>query len=142
MNIWFDPDRSIDDCFLPFDHGLCAHLGIRLVARGEDWLSATMPVDDRTRQPAGLLHGGATVALAETVGGAASYLCLDPAIHAAVGQEINASHIRSAREGLVTATARPLRIGSRSHVWQITVRDEAQRLVSECRLTNAILARR
>lgn len=115
-------------------------LGIRFDAFGEDWLSATMPVDARTHQPFGLLHGGASVALAETLGSTAAMLCLDPAAHLAVGLEINANHLRGVRSGTVTGTARPLHVGRSTQVWEIRIVDEADRLVCISRLTVAVVA--
>ncbi|HYL03173.1 MAG TPA: hotdog fold thioesterase [Dehalococcoidia bacterium] len=116
-------------------------LGIRITEIGPDYLRATMPVNERTHQPFGVLHGGASVALAETVGSMASTLCVD-AEHLCLGQDINANHLRSISSGLVTATARPFHLGSRSHVWHIEIRDERERLVCVSRLTMAVVERR
>ncbi len=104
---------------------LVAHLGIQIIEQGEDFLRGTMPVDQRTHQPFGLLHGGASVALAETLGSLAGNLCLDPAVSMAVGLEISANHIRSVTEGVVTGTARPLHVGRNTQVWDAVVTDEA-----------------
>src|SRR5580658_1372779 len=120
---------------------LSAHLGIRYTEIGPDYLRATMPVDARTHQPAGILHGGASVALAESVGSVGANLCLDMNMQVCVGQEINANHLRPVRSGLVTATARPYHIGSRSQVWHVEIADEQGKLVCVSRLTMAILAR-
>jgi 1,4-dihydroxy-2-naphthoyl-CoA hydrolase len=117
-------------------------LGIRFTQLGEDFLRATMPVNERTHQPFGLLHGGASVALAETVGSVASMLCVDAERYMCVGQEINANHVRGKSHGTVTATARPFHLGGRSHVWHIEIRDEDERLVCVSRLTMAIVERR
>ena len=117
-------------------------LGIRFTEVGPDFLRATMPVNERTHQPFGLLHGGASVTLAETLGSVASMLCVDPEQHLCVGQEINANHLRGLSSGTVTATARPFHLGSRSHVWHIEIRDESERLVCVSRLTMAIVERR
>jgi 1,4-dihydroxy-2-naphthoyl-CoA hydrolase len=117
-------------------------LGIRFTEIGEDFLRATMPVNARTHQPFGLLHGGASVTLAETVGSVASILCVDDRQYLCVGQEINANHLRGVSSGTVTATARPFHLGARSHVWHIEIRDESERLVCVSRLTMAIVARR
>lgn len=122
--------------------GLMEHLGIRITTIGEDWIAATMPVDPRTRQPAGLLHGGASVALAESIGSIGAYLCIDRSRYELVGTEINASHLRAVQAGHVTGTARPLRVGRRQHVWQIDITDEQQRLTCVSRLTMAILDKR
>ena len=92
---------------------------------GDDFIRATMPVDERTRQPFGLLHGGASVALAETLGSTGANMCVDRSRYRCLGQEINANHVRAARSGRVTGTARPLHIGGRSQVWSIDIADEA-----------------
>jgi 1,4-dihydroxy-2-naphthoyl-CoA hydrolase len=109
---------------------------------GPDYLRATMPVDDRTRQVMGVLHGGASAALAETIGSFAANMCVDTNRFMCVGQEINANHLRPVAGGLVTATARPFHIGSRSQVWHIEIHDERQRLVCVSRLTMAVVDRR
>jgi len=115
-------------------------LGIVFTEIGEDFIRGTMPVDDRTRQPLGLLHGGASVALAETLGSTGANLCVDDS-RLCLGQEINANHVRSARTGTVTGTARPLHIGGRSQVWGIDIVDEAGALVCVSRLTMAVIPR-
>jgi len=117
-------------------------LGIRFTEVGPDFLRASMPVNERTHQPFGLLHGGASVTLAETIGSVASMQCVDPERYQCVGQEINANHLRGLASGTVTATARPFHLGSRSHVWHIEIRDESERLVCVSRLTMAIVERR
>ena len=126
------------------EHGrrsLSGYLGIRVTEIGADFLRATMPVNEHTQQPFGVLHGGASVALAETVGSLAAMLCIDPA-YLALGQDINANHVRSVSAGLVTATARPFHLGRSSHVWHIEIRDEQDRLVCVSRLTMAVVERR
>lgn len=116
------------------------HLGIEFTGFGDDFIAARMPVDRRTIQPMGLLHGGASVALAETVGSVASALCLeDPTKQSPVGVEINANHLRAVREGFVYATCKPVRVGRTIHVWQIDIRDESGRLTCTSRLTIAIV---
>jgi 1,4-dihydroxy-2-naphthoyl-CoA hydrolase len=120
---------------------LPGYLGIRVTEIGEDFLRATMPVNEHTHQPFGVLHGGASVALAETVGSLAAMLCVDPST-IALGQDINANHLRSISSGLVIATARPFHIGRTSHVWHIEIRDEQERLVCVSRLTMAVVERR
>lgn len=118
------------------------HLGIEFTAFGDDYLEASMPVDERTVQPARLLHGGASVALAETVGSVASQLCIeDMGEQMAVGLEINANHLSPARSGKVIGRVSPLRIGRRIHVWQIDIRDETGRKICVSRLTIAVVAR-
>ncbi|MGO9802229.1 MAG: hotdog fold thioesterase [Steroidobacteraceae bacterium] len=119
---------------------LPGYLGIRITEVGPDFLRATMPVNEHTHQPFGVLHGGASVALAETVGSMASMLCVDSG-YLALGQDINANHLRKVSSGLVTATARPFHLGRTSHVWHIEIRDEQERLVCVSRLTMAVVAR-
>jgi len=119
---------------------LIEHLGLRFTEIGPDYVRATMPVDARTRQPMGLLHGGASVVLAETLGSTAALLCVD-AEHQCVGLDINANHVRAARSGLVTGTARPLHLGGRTQVWSIEIVDAAQKLVCVSRLTVAVIQR-
>jgi 1,4-dihydroxy-2-naphthoyl-CoA hydrolase len=121
---------------------MAGYLGIRFTEVGPDWLRATMPVVERTHQPFGLLHGGASVTLAETLGSVASLHCVDAQQYTCVGQEINANHLRGISSGTVTATARPFHLGNRSHVWHIEIRDESERLVCVSRLTMAIIERR
>lgn len=113
-------------------------LGIEFLQIGPDVLRARMPVDGRTKQPMGLLHGGASVLLAETLGSAAANLSL-PEGQYAVGLDINANHIRAARDGWVTGECRPVHLGRTTHVWQIEIRDDAQRLVCTSRITMAVL---
>ncbi|BDU14989.1 hotdog fold thioesterase [Lysobacter auxotrophicus] len=115
-------------------------LGIVFTEIGHDFIRATMPVDERTRQPYGLLHGGASVLLAETLGSSAGMLCVGED-EACVGIEINANHLRGVREGTVTGTARPLHVGGRTQVWEIRIEDERQRLVCVSRITLAVIAR-
>ncbi|QNH19348.1 esterase [Xanthomonas sp. GW] len=119
---------------------LIAHLGIVFTEAGPDWLRATMPVDARTLQPYGLLHGGASVVLAETLGSSAGNLCVG-ADRICVGLEINANHLRAARAGSVTGTARPLHVGRATQVWEIRVEDAAGKPVCVSRLTLAVIAR-
>ena len=121
---------------------LPGYLGIKVTEIGPDYLRATMPVAAHTHQPFGVLHGGASVALAETVGSLAALLCVDGEKYMCLGQEINANHLRAISQGTVTATARPFHIGSRSHVWGIEIRDERDRLVCVSRLTMAVVDRR
>ncbi len=115
------------------------HLGIVITEAGDDWLRGTMPVDARTRQPYGLLHGGASVVLAETLGSMAGGLCVDPSLYAVVGLEINANHLRAAREGLVTGTARALHVGRSTQVWEIRIENPAGKPVCISRLTLAVI---
>jgi 1,4-dihydroxy-2-naphthoyl-CoA hydrolase len=121
---------------------LAEHLGILVTEIGPDYLRATMPVSAHTHQPQGILHGGASVALAETVGSLAANLCVDREKYVCVGQEINANHLRPASSGVVTGTARPFHVGGRSQVWGIEIRDENGKLVCVSRLTMAVVERK
>lgn len=114
-------------------------LGIVFTEIGPDFLRATMPVDARTHQPYGLLHGGASVLLAETLGSTAGMLCVEEG-RGCVGIEINANHLRGVRSGTVTGTARPLHVGGRTQVWEIRIEDDSARLVCVSRLTLAVVA--
>src|ERR1700687_4439587 len=118
---------------------LIEHLGIEFTEIADDFIRGTMPVDGRTRQPYGLLHGGASVALAETLGSTGAVMCVDKAGFLCVGQEINANHVRSTRRGQVTGTARPVHLGGRSHVWAIEIVNDEQHLVCISRMTVAIV---
>lgn len=138
MSIWFR-QLSLDELNHKTQNNMCGHLAMEFTEIGPEHLSARMPVDSRTTQPAGLLHGGASVALAETLGSFAAYLCVDPHSKACVGQEINANHLRAVRNGWVTGTARPLHIGARSQVWDIRIRNESDALVCVSRLTVAVV---
>jgi len=139
--IWFDKELSLEK-IRPLGPGTMAqHLGIEWVEVGNDYIKARMPVDHRTIQPYGLLHGGASCALAETVGSVASAMVVDHSKYFCVGLEINANHVRSARQGFVTGTAAPLHLGSTTHVWDIKIHNEEGKLVCISRLTVAILKR-
>lgn len=116
-----------------------ALLGITFIEVGEDYLVATMPVDERTHQPAGILHGGASVVLAETLGSIASYMCIDPNKHIAVGLEVNANHIRPVSSGLVKGVCKPLHIGAKTHLWEIKLYTDKGKMNCVSRLTVAIL---
>jgi uncharacterized protein (TIGR00369 family) len=117
------------------------YLGIEFTEVSDDFIRGTMPVDGRTRQPYGLLHGGASVALAETLGSTGATMCVDATQYQCVGQEINANHVRPARTGLVTGTARPVHLGGRTQVWIIDIVNEAGKLVCTSRLTMAVIRR-
>ncbi len=114
-------------------------LGIEFTTVEDDALYARMPVNERTRQPMGILHGGASVVLAETIGSVASYYVIDPQIYVAVGMEINANHLRPVREGFVNAVCKPVHLGKSSHVWDIRLFDDQERPVCISRLTVAIV---
>jgi len=137
----FNSDLSIEALNAFSADTLVSHLGIEFTEIGPDFMTARMPVDSRTVQPFRQLHGGASVSLAESLGSVASFALIDPATQAAVGLEINANHLRGVRAGFVYATARSLHIGRRTHVWDIRIVDEAERLVCVCRLTMAIVDR-
>ena len=124
------------------DAGMAHAIGIQIITLTPERVVATMPVDDRTRQPFGLLHGGASAALAETVASLGAFMNIDPKTQAAVGVELNANHIRGKREGIVTATATPLQRGRTIHVWDIHIEDEESRLVCASRCTLAIVTHR
>lgn len=138
-NIWFDKDLSIDQLKELGKETMSEHLGFEWLEVGENFLSGSLPVDHRTKQPYGLLHGGASCVLAETLGSVASAMVVDNTKFICVGMEINANHVRSARQGKVIGKATPLHLGSSSHVWDIRIHDEAGKLVCVSRLTVAIL---
>lgn len=124
------------------ENTLMRTLDIVYTDAGPDFLTATMPVNSRVHQPMGLLHGGAMVALAESVGSAASLILVNPEKQEVRGIEISANHVRSIREGVVTGTARILHQGKSVHLWEIRITDEKNRLISLCKLTNMILPKR
>jgi 1,4-dihydroxy-2-naphthoyl-CoA hydrolase len=140
-SIWFNKDITLDDISFT-GKTMGSHLGMQWVEIGTDFLTMSMPVDERTKQPYGLLHGGASCAMAETAGSGASALVIDPSKFICVGLEINANHIRGVKEGLVVATATRLHLGSSTHVWDIKLHDQNEKLVCVCRLTVAILAKK
>lgn len=142
MSIWFQKTLQITDIQPLGKNTMGEHLGMVFTELGDDYLKATMPVDHRTKQPYGLLHGGASVALAETLGSVGAALTIDPLKAICVGQEINANHLRSVREGLVTGIAKPIHIGANSQVWEIKIYDESEMLVCISRLTVAVLRSR
>jgi 1,4-dihydroxy-2-naphthoyl-CoA hydrolase len=114
---------------------MTAHIGIEFTEVGEDFIAGRMPVDERTRQPFGILHGGAHVVLAETLGSVGANLTLDPAKAHAVGLDINSNHIKSVREGWVYGTARPVHLGAKTQVWEIKICNEQNELLNISRLT-------
>ena len=135
--IWFRP-YTLEQVHFKRE-SLASQLAIEFIELGADYLKGRMPVDDRTRQPYGILHGGASVALAETLGSVAAGLVIDPDKFQAVGQEINANHVRAVAEGFVIGTTRPLHIGKRSQVWDIRILNEQDKLVCVSRITMAVL---
>lgn len=138
MSIWKSA-QTLAELNAWSEHTMVRHLDIVFSEMGDDFLRATMPVDDRTRQPYGLLHGGASVVLAETLGSTGATLCVDRSKYICVGQEINANHVRSARHGVVTGTARAVHIGGRTQVWAIEITDETHDLICISRLTIAVV---
>jgi len=121
---------------------LVTHLGIEFTQVGEDFIEAKMPVDHRTHQPLGLLHGGASVSLAETLGSVGAACCIDITKQYCVGLEINANHIKSVRDGFVYGVTRPIHVGKKTHVWEIKISNEAKELVCLSRITMAIIDRK
>jgi len=138
MAIWFR-DYTPQELNHIMKDTLITHLGIEIVEIGDDFLKARMPVDKRTRQPMGILHGGASVVLAETLGSGASNLVLNRDEWYAVGLEINANHVRSVAGGYVTGTARPIHLGKTTQVWEMQIHDEEGNLVCVSRMTNMVL---
>jgi 1,4-dihydroxy-2-naphthoyl-CoA hydrolase len=140
MSIWRSL-QSLEELNGKHRDTLIGNLGIVFTEIGEDFVRGTMPVDKRTVQPYALLHGGASVALAETLGSMGAAMCVDANEFQVVGQEINANHVRAARSGLVTGTARPVHLGGRTHVWSIDIVNDAQKLVCISRITMAVIKR-
>lgn len=136
--IWITP-FTLEELNQRAENSLSAHLGIEFTEVGGDFLTASMPIDQRTHQPMGIMHGGASSALAETVGSAAANYCIDQHQYVCVGLDLNINHIRSVRSGFVRAVATPFHLGKTTQVWDIKIWDESKRLVSVARLTVAIL---
>ena len=130
---------SLDQLNSKSNDNMVSHLGIVFTAIGEDFIEATMPVDSRTKQPMGLLHGGANVVLAETLGSVAASLTIDHEKQTVVGLEINANHLKSVREGIVKGTTKPIHLGKSTQVWEIKIVNEANNLCCISRITMAIL---
>lgn len=138
--IWFNDKLPDPEAANAMSAGTLAEaLGIVIESFDDDSVSGSMPVDERTHQPYGLLHGGASVALAETLGSLGAALTVDPARFRVVGLDINANHVRGVRDGRVTATARPLHLGRTTQVWSIEQRDGDERLTCVSRLTMAVI---
>ncbi len=142
MAIWFNTSVTTQQIQPLCNNTLGGHLGIEFTEIGDNYMKARMPVDDRTRQPFGLLHGGASAALAETLGSVASAMIIDPKLYYCVGMEINANHIRGVKDGYVFGTVLPLHIGGTTHVWDIRIIDSQEKLVCVSRLTVAVLKKR
>jgi 1,4-dihydroxy-2-naphthoyl-CoA hydrolase len=140
MSIWFRK-YAIDEARKFQQNTMGEHLGIEVTDIGPDYLEARMPVDGRTMQPDRILHGGASVALAETLGSVGGSMCVDRERFQVVGVEINANHLRPATDGHVTGRASPVHLGRRTQVWNIEIRDDRKRLVCVSRLTIAVIER-
>lgn len=138
-NIWFHKNITIEQIAQFDGDSMAKHLGLKWVEIGDDFLKLSMPVNEKTRQPYGFVHGGASCVLAETVGSVASALVIDLEKYYCVGLEINANHLRSVSSGWVTAVCRPLHLGRKTHVWDIKIYDDTERLYCVSRLTVAIL---
>jgi 1,4-dihydroxy-2-naphthoyl-CoA hydrolase len=140
--IWFNKDLKAADLAPLRKNTLVEHLNIQVTEVGPDFLRGTMPVDHTTVQPYGLLHGGASCVLAETLGSLGSAYVVDHSKFYCVGLEINANHVRGVRSGLVTGTARPIHLGGSTHVWEIKIEDEKGKLICVSRLTVMIVPRK
>lgn len=140
MTIWFGAGFSLETANARSQGTLVSQLGIEFVDVGDDYVTAKMPVDDRTRQPAGMLHGGASVVLAETLASWAATFAVDREQHHCVGLEINANHVRAIGAGWVLGTARPLHLGRSTQIWEVRIVDEQNRLICVSRVTMAVLA--
>lgn len=140
MAIWKVQNITVDALNQQSKGTLVEHLGIEMLELGDDYVKAKMPVDNRTRQPLGLLHGGAHVVLAESLGSMAANLCLDISKEYALGLDINSNHIKSVREGFVIGIAKPIHLGSKTQVWEIKIYDEKENLLNISRLTMVVLS--
>lgn len=139
--IWNTP-QDLDTLQSRHANTIIGHLGIEFTEIGSDFLRARMPVDHRTIQPFGILHGGSSVVLAETLGSCAAQMCVDGSKYVCVGLDINANHIRSVRSGHVSGTARPIHVGRTTQVWGIEISDENGDLVCVSRITMSVLSRK
>ncbi len=139
MSIWFHKNITTRDLVGMEKNTMAEFLELKWEEIGSDYLKLSMPVTNKTRQPYGFLHGGASCVLAETIGSVASALVIDPEKFYCVGLEINANHLRSVSEGRVTATVMPLHLGKSTHVWDIKIYDDTEKLICVSRLTVAIL---
>jgi 1,4-dihydroxy-2-naphthoyl-CoA hydrolase len=138
MSIWFKP-YTIKDIEWMLNDNMCTAIGIEITEITSDSIKGKMPVDHRTVQPMKILHGGASVALAETLGSVGSNLIVDNSKYACVGLDINANHIRPASNGYVYAEAKPIHIGKKTHVWSIEIKNEEGKLICVSRLTMAVV---
>lgn len=135
----FNPAITLDALTKISENTMVSHLGIEVTKIGEDFIEAKMPVDMRTHQPQGLLHGGASVALAETLGSLGAACCIDLSKQYCVGLEINANHIKSVRDGFVYGVTKPIHLGKKTQVWEIRITNENQELVCISRITMAVI---
>ncbi|MBT4885064.1 MAG: hotdog fold thioesterase [Legionellales bacterium] len=140
MTIWANP-ITLADVNQRSENTAASHLDIKFTEIGVDYLVATMPISNKSKQPFGLLHGGISVALAETVASSAANYCVDQQRFYCVGLDINANHIKSVSKGIVTATTCPIHIGRKTHVWEIKINDDSDSLVCISRLTVAVISR-
>ena len=138
MSIWFK-EYVLSDIQSTLKNNMCETIGIEIVELTPNSIIGKMPIDHRTVQPMGILHGGASVALAESLGSIASNLIIDPEKSICVGLDINANHLRPASSGYVYAEATPIHIGKKTHVWSIEIKNETGKLVCISRLTMAII---
>lgn len=138
----FDKEKALKMCKKFSENTLMETLEIEFTDADEGFLEATMPVNSRVHQPMGLLHGGASVALAESVGSAASIMFINPELQEVRGIEISANHLRSKRDGVVTGTAKIIHKGRSLHLWEVKITDEAGKLISLCKITNMVLPRK
>jgi 1,4-dihydroxy-2-naphthoyl-CoA hydrolase len=139
---FFKPGIKLENLTKFSANTMVSHLGIEFTEIGDDSITAKMPVDHRTHQPLGLLHGGASVALAETLGSVAASCCLDLNTQYCVGLDINANHTKSVKTGYVFGTTKPLHVGKKTHVWEIRIVNDANELVCISRITMAIIDKR
>lgn len=137
----FNPETTVETLNKFSKNTMIEHLGIVFTEVGIDYISASMPVDHRHHQPYGLLHGGASVTLAETLGSIAAHACVDTSQFYTVGLEINANHIRAVRSGVVTGTARAIHVGRSTHVWEIKIVNEQDQLTCVSRITMAVISK-
>lgn len=140
MSIWYK-EMTLADLTLRNKNTLSEHLGIEFIEIGKDYMVAKMPVDHRTKQPIGIMHGGASCVLAETIGSIAANYCVDIEKYYCVGLDINTNHIRSIKEGFVFATAKPYHLGRSTQVWGIEIVNEQKQLISINRLTMTVMSR-
>lgn len=139
MSIWFK-EYDVDD--IVTENTMVEHLGIKVIELGEDYIVGTMPVDNRTKQPFGILHGGASVALAETLASYGGYLTIDPEKYHVVGVEINANHLKMAKEGNVTGKCTPIKRGRSTQVWQTEIKNDNGELICISRITLMVLEKK